>query len=250
MNKIKVVAFLSIVLISYPAFTDTKEQNNITTIKIGTEALRPPFIMNEESGKKYGYEIDMMNQICSDMKVKCIYLYKPNYALQNLLDTKQVDIIFGGYSNEGLSPTKYAVSLPYYEASSRLLGLKESKIKTIPQLKNKRIGIFWFRSGLEQFVKQFPGKYTTEVYQTIPDAIQGLQSNNVDAILLDNQLALMTYNNSTGFSLIGPPLNFHTTYVIVGLKENQSLIDKMNQLLLSYQSTGFYKILFKKYIAE
>jgi ABC-type amino acid transport substrate-binding protein len=246
MNRIKIVALLCLVFISYPTFADTK------TIKIGTEALRPPFIMNEESGKKYGYEIDLMSKLCNDMQVKCVYTYRPDYQLRELLLSKQVDIIFGGYVDDNLSPTKYAVSLPYYEAKSRLLGLKKAKIKTLSQLKNKhiRIGIFWFRSGLQQFVKQFPGKYTTEVYQTIPNALQELQSNNIDAILLDNQSALIAYNNSTRFNLIGPPLNFNINYVIVGLKENQALINKMNQLLLSYQSTGFYKKLFTKYILE
>jgi ABC-type amino acid transport substrate-binding protein len=250
MNKIKKVAFLCLVFISYPSFTNTTEQKSIKTIKIGTEALRPPFIINEGSGIKYGYEIDMMNKLCSDMKVKCVYTYKPAYQLRKLLNSKQVDIIFGGYVNEDLSPYKYAVSLPYYEAKSRLLGLKGSKFKTIAQLENKRIGVFWFRSGLGKFVKQFPGKYTTEVFQSMPDAVQALKSNNIDAILLDNQSALMAYNNFPDFSLIGPPLHFHITYVIVALKENQALINKMNHLLLSYQSTEFYRRLFNKYIFE
>ena len=45
-----------------------------TTVRIGTDATYPPFELADPSGKIVGFDIEIADAMCAEMKVKCEYI--------------------------------------------------------------------------------------------------------------------------------------------------------------------------------
>ncbi len=48
--------------------------NDISTIRFGVDPTYPPFESTDTSGKLVGFEIDLGNEICARLHVKCVWI--------------------------------------------------------------------------------------------------------------------------------------------------------------------------------
>ena len=107
------------------------------TVKIGTEGAFAPWTMTNSSGKLEGYEIDLANELCAKMKVKCEIVAQDWDGAIPALNAKKNDAIMSGMSITDERRKVISFSRPYAQLSNGFLVEKTSDMAKMPGLGKK-----------------------------------------------------------------------------------------------------------------
>lgn len=224
-----------------------------TPLNIGIESFNPPFVMQGSKSEIYGFDIDMMNTLCTLMQRTCKYRIMRFDQLLAALRNNQLDMAISSIT---ITPERAKIvnfSVPYLLSYSRFLTKASAKFGTfnIESLNGKRIGI---ESGsvFEQQLNSIGVKNATvKQYATVNDQLTALDKNEVDIILLDNPTAnYWASNSSNTFKLLGPTYMYGYGLGIAVKPSNSELLAAVNQAVLTYQNSNDYKLNYDKYLLE
>lgn len=102
----------------------------------------PPFFAQDASGKWQGWEIDLMDAVCAEMKEKCSIVALSWDGLIPALESKKFDVIWSSMSNTQERQKVIGFTDKYYNTPSKLIGAKDGKPgATAEDVKGKTIGI-------------------------------------------------------------------------------------------------------------
>ncbi len=204
-----------------PAAADSGE------LRIGTEGAYPPFEFRDASGQMKGFDIDVGNALCAELKVKCTFLPQDFDGLIPALKAGKIDIIISSMS---MTPARAKIidfTKPYYVSPSQFVALKNSGITDDPQtLAGKTVAV---QSGTihQAYLEQNLPDIAEKSYTTIQEAELDLESGRVDAFLVDKLIAydwLVKTGNAKGFDYVGKPLTgpLVTGQIAIGLKKGDT----------------------------
>ena len=109
------------------------------TVRIGTDATYAPFSSKDAKGDFVGFDIDLGNEMCKRIAVKCTWVGSDFDALIPSLKAKKIDAIISSLSITEKRQQEIAFSDKLYAADSRLIAAKGSPIQpTIDSLKGKQ----------------------------------------------------------------------------------------------------------------
>ena len=112
------------------------------TVRIGTDATYAPFSSKDAKGDFVGFDIDLGNEMCKRIAVKCTWVGSDFDALIPSLKAKKIDAIISSLSITEKRQQEIAFSDKLYAADSRLIAAKGSPIQpTIDSLKGKHVGV-------------------------------------------------------------------------------------------------------------
>ncbi|EHH09556.1 Lysine-arginine-ornithine-binding periplasmic protein, partial [Mesorhizobium amorphae CCNWGS0123] len=80
----------------------------------------PPFFAKDASGKWQGWEIDLMDAVCAEMKEKCSIVELSWDGLIPALQTKKFDVIWSSMSNTEERQKIIDFTDKYYNTPSKL----------------------------------------------------------------------------------------------------------------------------------
>jgi len=167
------------------------------TIKFGVAAEPyPPFSSKDASGKWVGFEIDLMDAICAEMKAKCELVETAWDGIVPALTSGKIDVI---WSSMSITPDRKKVidfTEKYYSTPAYIIGPKSEKIKVDPlhpeSVKGKVIGAQTATFHL-QFVEKYFGKYAEiKSYDTQDNADADLAAGRLDLVMADS-IALLDF---------------------------------------------------------
>ena len=111
-------------------------------INFGVSATYPPFESIGANNEIVGFDIDLGNEMCKRIAVKCTWVGSDFDALIPSLKAKKIDAIISSLSITEKRQQEIAFSDKLYAADSRLIAPKGSPIKpTIDSLKGKHVGV-------------------------------------------------------------------------------------------------------------
>ncbi|SNY63099.1 lysine/arginine/ornithine ABC transporter substrate-binding protein ArgT [Enterobacter sp. CC120223-11] len=112
------------------------------TVRIGTDATYAPFSSKDAKGDFVGFDIDLGNEMCKRMQVKCTWVGSDFDSLIPSLKAKKIDAIISSLSITEKRQQEIGFSEKLYAADSRLIAAKGSPIvPTIESLKGKHVGV-------------------------------------------------------------------------------------------------------------
>lgn len=220
---------------------------------VGIEAYSPPYIMEGSKNQLYGFDIDMMLNLCAKMDRTCQFQKMTFAELLDATATNKVDVAVAGIGITAERAKFVNFSLPYLMINLRILTReKESKQPFIlSSLNNKRIGIVKgtiFAEQLPLLSIENPKIYT---YRTLGDQLLALQNNEIDYILMDNPTALYwQINSSNKFHTYGDILPLQYTLGIAVSPQNPLLLDSVNKALQEYLNDGGFRKNYNTYLAQ
>ena len=94
------------------------------TVRIGTDATYAPFSSKDAKGNFVGFDIDLGNEMCTRIKVKCTWVGSDFDALIPSLKAKKIDAIISSLSITEKRQQEIAFSDKLYAADSRLIAKK------------------------------------------------------------------------------------------------------------------------------
>ncbi|KRB60638.1 amino acid ABC transporter substrate-binding protein [Rhizobium sp. Root708] len=215
----------------------------------------PPFFAKDASGKWQGWEIDMMNAVCEQMKEECSVVELSWDGLIPALQSKKFDVIWSSMANTSERSKVIDFTDKYYNTPSTLIGPKDQKQgATADDVKGKTIGIQVSTVQSEYYKKYFANIADEKTYQTLDEAFQDLLAGRVDYVFGDS-LALDAFLKSeAGMDCCAKMGDVVDDKDVLGAgvagglrKEDTDLKTKLNAAIAAVRANGKYDEITKKY---
>lgn len=219
---------------------------------IGASSSSPPFVMRaDQSANFFGFDVDLMSEICRRLNNQCNYKMLPFEGLFTALDKKEIDLAIGEITITPERANLYLFSLPYFASKAQYITFNASSIHKADDLIGHTVGI---EKGtvFEGFLKStYREAVTIKPYDDLVDLAQDLSEGKVDAALVDAPNA--TYwstNYSTNYRLVGDAIPVGIGYGIMARKDNQALIALINQQIIDIEKDGSYIKIYTRYFGD
>ncbi|WP_129991428.1 transporter substrate-binding domain-containing protein [Rahnella sp. CFA14(1/10)] len=228
MKKIQVAALMAMILGSALAHAEDE------TLRVGADLSYPPFQFRDAAGTPTGFEIDVTNAICKEMKVKCDYVVSSFDAEIPSLIAKKVDFI----SPQGATEKRRKVidfSDFVYHIPTRLVVQKGSPLLPTPEsLQGKRIAVQQ-GSIQEMYANTFwqPKGVDVVAYADQDTIYQDLVAGRLDGALSPAVAVTFGFLNKPegrNFTLTGPEVRDDKLFSIgssYGLRKGDDHIKKL-----------------------
>jgi polar amino acid transport system substrate-binding protein len=153
----------------------------------------PPFTSKDASGTWVGWEVDLMNAVCAQMKEKCELVEVAWDGIIPALTAKQIDVIWSSMSITADRKKSIEFTRMYYNTPTVIIGAKNGDTDISPEhLKGKTIGVQVTTIHQKYVEKYFGAGSTIKTYQTQDEANNDLAAGRLDYVQADGS-ALETY---------------------------------------------------------
>ena len=247
----KTLAFALLVLLTSATLVSAQEAKKL---KIGVEGAYPPFSQIGTDGKLKGFDIDIANALCEQMKAQCTMVQQEFDGLIPSLQAKKIDAVIASMSITDERKKVVEFSDKYYHTPARFVGKKGNALTaTVAGMKGKRIGVqrttTHDRFATETFKESEIVRYAKQ-----DDVFLDLAAGRLDAVMVDQVAAsqgFLLLPTSKDFAFFGPvyiePKYFGAGAGIGMRKSDTALRDEFNAAIKVIRANGVYKKINDKY---
>ena len=212
-------------------------------LTVGNSPDYPPFETLDDSGKRVGFDIDLMDAMCAQLGLKAEFITMDFGAIVTATQSGQVNV---GMSGFGITEERRAMvnfSDPYYISGQAIVTTPKTGIKSIDDLKGKRVAVGLGTTGQQEAEKiegitiQYPEDYTV--------AFVMLKNGGSEAVICDLPVA-EAYMKQGGFEIVGQPLSYEE-FAIIFNKKDDEVVKNLNEALAKVKESGKYDELIKKW---
>ncbi len=225
------------------------------SIRIATEGAYPPFNFTDKSGKLQGFDVDIANALCAQMKANCTIVAQDWDGIIPALIANKYDAIIASMSITEKRKKKVSFSKKYYTTPAKFVRKKGSGIEiNAASMKGKTVGVQ--RATIHaDFVKgEFGGVVTIKAYGTQDEAYLDFAAGRLDLLLADS-VALMegflAKPEGKGAEFVGAdytdPKYFGEGAGIATRKGDGDLANKFTAAIAAIRANGTYKKINAKY---
>lgn len=219
------------------------------TLKIGSEGAYPPFNTKDTSGNIIGFDIDIANALCAEMKVKCTIVGQDWDGMIPALQNKKFDAIVASMSITEERQKAVNFTDPYYSNKLQYVAKKGEELDISAEaMKGKTIGAQRATIAAEWLAENVPGA-EVKLYDTQENAWLDLEAGRLDAMLVDGFVGYDWLQSDAGknFEFKGEPVFDDDKIGIAVRKEDTELLAKLNAALKTIMENGTYDKINEKY---
>lgn len=226
------------------------------TVRFGTDPTYPPFEVRDNQGQLQGFDIDLTNEICKRMEVKCVYSDSDFDSLIPSLKAKKIDAVISSLSITEKRLREIAFSDKLYAANARLVALKGSTIvPTVDSLKGKNIGLLQGTTQ-EAYANKYWRPYGVSItpYANQDLVYQDLDAGRIDAAFQDETQAgsgFLKGPQGQKYAFAGPAIKDDSIFGVgtgIGLRKSDTeLKTAIDKAFAEIRKDGTYDKLSKKY---
>ena len=249
-----VVLALGLAVPASPAFA-----RDWSHVRIGVDATYKPFTYKSPDGKLTGFDVDIANALCVQMKSKCSFVESSWEGIIPGLRANKFDAIVSSMSITEDRKKAVAFSDKYYQTPTNVIAKAGAASGTFDgspaSLKGKRVGVLK-ASIQEKYAKGelAPAGATVVSYDSTQQSYLDLKSGRVDAVVVDKfegQGGFLNTPDGKGFAIAGPDLSdekyFGSGAGIAVRKEDTDLRDRFNAALATLRANGTWKKIADRY---
>lgn len=219
------------------------------TYTIGTDVTYAPFEYQAEDGKSYvGIDMDLMRAIAKEEGFKVdIKALGFNAAVQ-ALDANQIDGVMAGMMITAERRVKFDFSDSYYDAGVAMAVGKNSSIKSLDDLRGKKVAIK-VGTAAGEYVNSIKKQYniTTTTFDDSSNMYDDVVTGNSDATFDDKPVLAYGVKNGIEMKVVGKTYEKGEYGFAVKKGQNKELITKFNAGLKKLKANGEYKKIVDKY---
>jgi len=218
------------------------------TIRIATEGAYPPFNMKDKSGKLTGFDVDIANALCAQMKVECTIVAQDWDGIIPGLLAGKYDAIVASMSITDERKKKVAFTDPYYRNYLRFVARKGKKLMVdLKGLKGKIVGAQRQTVSSKYLEQNYNGIVKIKVYGTQQAAWLDLKAGRTDAVLADVYPAYDWITKNKRFAFVGNKIDINDQIGIAVRKEDITLRNKLSAAIRALRANGTYAKINDKY---
>jgi arginine/ornithine transport system substrate-binding protein len=247
-------SFATLVFLLAAATSAIAQSPDWPKIRIAVEGAYPPFSEIGPDGQIKGFDIDIANALCAELKAQCTFVQQAFDGMIPALNARKFDAVIASMSITEERKRSVAFTDKYYATPARLVARKGTPLLATPAgMKGKRIGVQ--RSTTHDRFATDTFKDSEIVRYTGQDQVfLDLQSGRLDAVLCDDVAAsygLLRRPAGKDFAFFGPaftdPRYFGTGAGVALRKGDTQLQAKLNQAIKDIRANGTYEKIEKQY---
>ncbi|MGC4397078.1 ABC transporter substrate-binding protein [Hydrogenophaga sp. T2] len=238
-----------------PAAAAPAPAAELPELKVAIDPTYEPFTFKTPDGKPTGFDVDIAEAICNEIKRKCTYVEQVWDSMIPGLQAKKYDVIVSSMTitDERLQVVDF--SDKYYFTPSRIVVKKETPYTDNASLKGKKIGVL---KGSTQ-EKYALGELKTVGANIVPYEAQDqvyldIKSGRLDGTVADQvevNGGFLSKPEGAGYGFVGPVLDdpkYFGTGVGVAMRKGETeLKTAVNNAIKTIRSNGVYDTVAKKY---
>lgn len=217
-------------------------------ITIGTSNDVPFSYIDKDTKELSGIDAEIMKYIAEKIGVK-IETYTTDFStLIPALKQKKFDIIVDAMYITDKRKEEINFTAPWYREGEGLVVRKDSTIKGVDDLKDKKLGAQTGTTFLD-YAKTIPTK-ELKIYDNQATALLDLNNQRVDAVITDSATAAYSilHDSKLQLKLVSPYKTHFPGTVGAGVrKEDTALLDEVNKYLAELKKEGKDLEILKKY---
>lgn len=222
------------------------------TFVVVSDATWPPMEYMDEQQNIIGYAIDYLQAVAKETDLKIVQRNVPWDGIFVSLETGQSDIIASSVTITPERQKQFTFSDPYCEIRQALLVRVDTPIKTIDDLKGKKVGGQIGTTGIFTLQKAKVGAEVRE-YEDLGLVIEDLAKGRIDAVICDAPVARYYAHKHSGFAntfMVAFVMSTVEYYGFVVKKGNDALVQKLNAGIKAVKSKGIEKTLQAKWMGK
>ena len=222
-------------------------------VRIGTEGAYPPFNTLTADGKLVGFDIDMANALCAEMKVECEFVVQDWDGMIPALIASKFDAVIASMSITPDRLKKVDFSKKYYNTPPAIAVAKDSKLTgELAELSGKVIGAQSSTTHSDYAEKKLEG-IELKLYPTPDEYKLDLEAGRLDGVI-DDVVVLSEWVKSEAGACCkiltplvpDPAINGEGAGIAVRKGETE-LADKFTAAIAAIRANGTYKEINDKY---
>ena len=224
-------------------------------IRIGTEGAYPPFNFMTADGKLTGFDVEIAEALCEEMKAKCEFVTQDWDGIIPGLLASKYDAIIASMSITEERKKKVDFTDKYYNTPPGLAARKDSALgeASAAAMKGKKVGA----QGSTTHSNYAEAKFDADVklYPTAEEYQLDLENGRVEAVIDDIVVLTEWVESDKGAccKVLGalptdPKINGAGAGIAVR-KGEDALRERFNKAILAIRANGKYKEVNDKYFA-
>jgi len=232
------------------AFTLAAEAKEWTKIRIATEGAYAPFNYVDTNGEVAGFDVDIGNALCAEMKVECVWVKQDWDGMIPALIARKYDAILAQMSITEERKQKVDFTHKYSNTPSKFIAEEGAFSDTTPEaLAGKKIGVQRETIQDRYVTENYPNSEIVR-YGTQDEANLDLVSGRVDIVFVDSVAGLdgfLKTESGKGFAFAGPDYPLGGGAGIAVRKGETELAEMFNKAIDAIRANGTYDAIAKKY---
>ncbi|WP_018018173.1 cysteine ABC transporter substrate-binding protein [Corynebacterium capitovis] len=242
-----VLALLTVFLAACSSTSDSGQNSTRTldqikedgTIRLGVFSDKAPFGYIDANGEYAGYDIEYGKRLAQDLGVKVEWVPVEAASRVEFVDTGKVDAILANFTVTDERKQKVDFANPYMKVSLGVVTPDAAPITDVAGLSGKNVIVVKGTTAESYLEKNHP-EVTLQKYEQYTEATNALLDGRGDAWVTDNTEALAWAANSPGYHATITSLGDVDTIAAAVKKGNTTLLDWLNEELVSLGKENFF----------
>jgi lysine-arginine-ornithine-binding protein len=227
------------------------------TIRFGVDPSYPPFESKAADGSLVGFDIDLGNAICAELRQKCVWVEQSFDGMIPALKARKFDAILSAMSATASRRQQIDFTKRLYNGPSALIAHAGTTLQPTAQgLRGQRVGVVQGSTQESYARAEWATKGVTLVsYQTQDQIYQDLVTGRLDAAFQSSEQAdygFLKTPRGKGFTLVGEPVSDSRVSgdVAIGLRKGDGALEqRLNQAIDAIRKNGSYQRVASKYFS-
>jgi ABC-type amino acid transport substrate-binding protein len=201
-----------------------------------------------------GFEWEIAQKIAENLNLELRPINIPWKGQPEQLAAKQIDLILSAREQGGLDSSKYksqfVETAPYFRSSQRILVRRDSSnLITLRHLISKRVGVVAHSGGaavIETYNKNRGNAIRVFSSREINRIVAKLRDRQLDAMLLDEPVAMWQVTNNSNLTVVGEPF-LPVGLVAVLNKNDRSLYKAVDRAIYQVKQEGTLEVILRRW---
>ncbi|MFY8106973.1 MAG: lysine/arginine/ornithine ABC transporter substrate-binding protein [Elstera sp.] len=233
------------------ALTSGAYAQSSKTLRLGTEGAYPPFNFTDKNGKLQGFDIEIGDALCAEMKRKCEWVTQDWDGIIPALKAKKFDAIIASMSINEKRKKEVDFTDRYYFTPGMMVARAGSGFKQ-NALTGKTVGV-QVETIHAQFMEARYKDVTLKQYKTQEEANLDLANGRLDLVMADSAVIdewIKANGGSAKFERVGDfvrdPILGNGAGIAIR-KGEKDLVDAFNKAIAAIKANGTYTKINNKY---
>ncbi|MBO1530356.1 transporter substrate-binding domain-containing protein [Psychrobacter sp. F1192] len=209
-------------------------------VKIATESSYKPFSYTDADGKLIGYEIELVDALCTQMNAECELISQDWDGLIPGLNAQKFDAVIAGMS---ITPERKEVvefTDPYFHTGIILIGKKGDDI-SVADLAGQPVASQRSTVSSQYLQDEYPDA-DIKLYDTQDNAYLDLTSGRVRAMMSDKVTGIDWLKTEAGqnYEVKGDEISTEEDAMGIAFRKGDPLVAKFNTALAEIKADGTY----------
>jgi polar amino acid transport system substrate-binding protein len=215
------------------------------TLTVGADAPYPPFMIGRPGPDFTGYDVEVMNAVAEQLGVEPEYIDTSFDTIFRDVAQGQFDIVAAATTITPGRERTVDFSDPYYLTQQNLVVQEGSDIASVEDLAGTTVGAQDGTTG-EVYANEETDADSVRGFPEGPDAIAALATGQVDAVIIDQSVAVDAVEQQGGLEIV-EEIPTEEFYGFAMSPENQALREAVNEALTTIKEDGTLAELYQKY---